>query len=430
MDVWNDKLVSSFADLVESTTGSKHTASPPVAIAEGEGEGDGDGKGKTEEKSEEKTVPHIVETPIVGSEEKQIAINLGAVSASESASESDSDIQKMKEIKEMKGPELIVELQCTTESQISRLMISLGIDPALLGKAPKDQQAAVKTLETDLAVYAELLQEIPVPEPEPIVAVEGEGEGNEVTNTNTSTKEPAVEKKEGEEIVDEENLENPAKPEFTHSHPAVLDMASNGARRLLRLKTDEISIALTKTKVAIDLLEAHGTIGWLSTEETDDFVTTPIVESELVEGEGKGKGESESKGGAEEGSKEKEKEGEEKEKEAAAPAAVETSVAVEVIEVAIAVEEADLSPQGRSKKRIADSLNAAKDSNKEMLVNKAADLSQYLLAQVMPELARGMVDIAKNQPVDPIMYVDMGWLYLCVLCLGATAVDLSVMFDV
>ena len=208
MDVWGGDLVSSFADMVESTTGKGHKA--PAAAVEGGEEGAAAPAEGGEEKGDKEGKEGDAESPEGGAE---------------AAEAPPPPVQ---------GPELIVEMQCAAETQVGRLMASLGIDPPLLAKAPKDQQAAVKTLETDLAAYTALLLEIPVL---PVEEKEGEEKGE-------------VEKK--EEGAETEEKEKPA-PEFTHSHPAVLDMAANGCRRLLRVRTDVISVAQVSVCVCMCL---------------------------------------------------------------------------------------------------------------------------------------------------------------------------------
>ena len=253
------------------------------------------------------------------------------------------------------GPELVVELQSTVESQVSRLLASLGIAEGTLAKAPKDQQAAVKSLEEKLNIYAAQMKDIPLD-----AGVEGEAA------------KPL----------------SSASADITKSHGAVLDMeasakvsTSSQVSAIFRFSTsNRSSKESVRSAVCAQLLAVHGPIGWLSDNEVH-LLAAEL--SEAVSGEL-----------------------------ANASNATEASVVNSVVEtkniepstaaISTAVKK---SAQERSQERIQNALDECKGEQRALFVEKTNQMQNYLLQHVMPELAQGMVQIALQRPHDPISFL-------------------------
>ena len=259
------------------------------------------------------------------------------------------------------GPELIVEIQASTEALVARLCNNLGIADGTLAKAPKDQQAAVKALEEKLGAYVSKMGDIVYPGPTVVEGEEEEAQGE--------TKKAEAE-------------EEPVEPEFKTSHAAIIDIEIY-AKRVFRINANDISSNTVQRAVCGQLLQVHGIIGWLTEAETVALTTDPID---------------------------------------IAAAEVMTSTTEQAAEVAVVTSSVNVSPspeksnatsstllasdpQSISKARILSTMEEAQGETKQILIDKTNELQHYLLVHVMPELAQGMVQIAQNKPVDPILYI-------------------------
>lgn len=294
------------------------------------------------------------------------------------------------------GPELVVEVQATTEALVAKLCESLGIAEGTLAKAPKDQQATVKALEEKLAAYTANLADIVYPEPPAVAAADGEEKGGE-----------------GEGMA---AAELPVH-EFTKSHTAVLDMqdkakavsagapeagaeaeaeGGDGAEsesriaavtpRFFRVNADTAAQEVVFKAVGSQMLDVHGTIGWLSAEQIVDLT----VVAEAVAPAAEAEAEAASVGDAV---------GEEsKQQETATAPAAEKAAPATTSAAAAGTHEA-------TQQRIQKTLEECSEENKAILVDKTMSLQKYLLQHVMPALAKGMVQIAQQRPADPIGYL-------------------------
>jgi len=303
------------------------------------------------------------------------------------------------------GPELVVEVQATTEALVAKLCESLGIAEGTLAKAPKDQQATVKALEEKLAAYTANMADIVYPEPP--AAVEG-ADGEE----------------KGGEGKGRAAAELPVH-EFTKSHTAVLDMqdkakavsagaaeagAGEGAGaapeggdeaglesqiaaattpRFFRVNADTAVQEVVLRAVGSQILDVHGAVGWLSAEQIVDLTVVaaaaaaPAAEAEVEAASAVGDAVGE----------------ESKQQEQSAALAAEKAAPATTAAAAVA------STQEATQQRIQKTLGECSEENKAILVDKTISLQKYLLQHVMPELAKGMVQIAQQRPADPIGYL-------------------------
>ena len=62
-----------------------------------------------------------------------------------------------------------------------------------------------------------------------------------------------------------------------------------------------------------------------------------------------------------------------------------------------------MAPQLALYGEMCDIVNTAKETTREGLVTKAVELQDYLLENLMSELAKAMIDITQNKPDDPLM---------------------------
>ncbi len=356
MDIWDSNLVTNHDDLVACTTGAGTiiATTEPVTADDVESA-----------------------TPAPSAPEPD----------AESSPEGDSQVDTCENIDKQaagtpssrNGPELVIEIQAKSEGLVNRLLASLGIADGTLAKAPKDQQATVKALEDKLSGYTATLQEIIYPEPEKIeTTVDGD---NPVSSESKG---------------DDPEIEQAIVREFTHSHPAIIDIENKISEgistcQVLRIDATTRSVAEVNCIAAQRLIEVHGSIGWLSSEECAKFITTPTPEVS-AESESSINEKTDSTGGdvpiIDEMSVEESKES--------------TTNKVEVLEPIILPNEPGAK---RTAARIQQTLSDASGDNKDMLINAACDLQTYLLQHIMPELASGMVQIATDAPVDPITFL-------------------------
>lgn len=265
-------------------------------------------------------------------------------------------------------PEMILELQCSDQVLMSRLHEKEGIVDGDMKKASKEAQAAIKAFEPVLAGYTAQLESIPIPEPEPSHEVDLAAPGPEG--------EASAEGKQG----DGEEEAGPVEPEFTMSHKAILEMVASEecTSFVFRIKTDAISVEEAALKAGQELAAVHGTVGWLTPEQQAALSKPQDKES------------SEANAG-----------------EVAAQALNDGApLATAAANMASNVSSnEDQAEQVALREEMTKIVGGAKEHVREGLVEKATELQNYLLANVMTELSACMVEIIRTRPEDPILYL-------------------------
>ena len=243
---------------------------------------------------------------------------------------------------------------------MARLHAKEGIVDGDMKKATKEAQAAVKAFEPVLAGYTAQLEAIPIPELEPVPVGE---DGAEAKPTQGAEGESSAESKEGEAV----------EPEFTMSHKGVLEMAASEECNsiVFRVKSDTVTVDETALKTCQELAAVHGTVGWLTSEQQAALARPEIIESP-----------------------------------------VEDTVAVDAVAEDIpASDDSALTKRNDTPEQMAlredmtKIVEGAKESTREGIVEKAVELQDYLLANVMTELSECMVEIVRTRPEDPISFL-------------------------